>query len=312
MHGKPVLVPAPCPLCDKHKVELNKQDQSIRRVKKEDLTAAQKVIKEKNNEIYKEAVKWEAKKFYIVRGIDKGLEKDGVKFWRFKHNYRNQGTLDKLLPILDEYVTLNQKTFYDPMNGTDLSIIMADSEFNGRVYKSITAITYRGTSQLHADAILANEWLKDDTTWRDIFLPKKAPNITPFEYLEMAVNGTTPYWDDTDSSKKRWVFPGRPDLEEAANNRERNLDADYGKEHEMASDLAPTYHQKPVIDNSNITNMAIEVLAEQPVAPVAQAPVAPVAQAPVAQAPVAQAPVADPSTFIGNDTDGEDYDDLPF
>jgi hypothetical protein len=36
---------------------------------------AQLAIKAKNDEIYKEAIKWEAKKFYIVRGIDKGAEK---------------------------------------------------------------------------------------------------------------------------------------------------------------------------------------------------------------------------------------------
>jgi len=235
--GNPIYVITPCPLCAKYKTLIARQDQSLKGIKKENMTASQLEIKAKNDAIYKEAIKWEAKKYYIVRGVDKGAEKDGVKFWRFKHNYKNQGTLDKLLPILQEFVEVNQADFSSPVNGTDLSIIMTDSEFNGHVYKTISAITYRGKSALHQDRDIAQSWLDDNTTWREVFLPKKAPNVTPHEYLEMVVNGVNPYWDDIDATNKHWVFPGRPDLEEAANNRTRNLDADEDENFEQASDL---------------------------------------------------------------------------
>jgi len=252
-NGNPVLVPAPCPLCAKYKKELAKQDQSIRGIKKENMTEAQKKIKAKNDEIYKEAIKWEAKKFYIIRGIDKGAEKDGVKFWRFKHNYKNQGTLDKLLPILEEYTITHQADFSDPINGTDLTIIMTDSEFNGYVYKSISAITYRSKSPLSNDPIVMKQWLDDNTTWRDVFKPKSAPNITPYEYLEMLANGANPYWDDSDPNNKHWVFPGRPDLEEAANTRGRNLDSDEDN-FEYASDINDYDDEEyPRVTISNIT-----------------------------------------------------------
>ena len=171
-------------------------------------------VKAKNDEIWKEASKFEAKKFYILRGIDKGKQKDGVKFWRFKHNYKNQGTLDKLLPILEMYMAENQADFSDAINGTDLNIMMTDSEFSGRVYKAITAITAKGKSVLHIDPIVAQAWLDDDITWRDVFKPKQAPNMPPHDFLEAVANGVSPYWEDTDQSNKRWVFPGRPDLEE--------------------------------------------------------------------------------------------------
>ena len=256
MNGSPVLVPAPCPLCDKHRKLLSKQDPSLKGIKKENMNDAQLKIKAKNDEIYKEAIKWDAKKFYIVRGIDKGLEKDGVKFWRFKHNYRNQGTLDKLLPILEEYFSTQKADFSDPNNGTDLTIMMTDSEFNGRVYKAISAISYRGKSPLHTDPLIAREWLDDDITWRDVFLPKKAPNITPYEFLEMVANGTNPYWDDSDPQNKRWVFPGRPDLEELANNRSRNLDADSNQNFEQASDLTEQ-HTKSNVTIGNITESKV-------------------------------------------------------
>jgi len=248
--GKPLMVHAPCPVCAKHKELLAKQDPSLKGIKKENMNDAQLEIKAKNDEIYKEAVKWQAKKFYIVRGIDKGLEKDGVKFWRFKHNYRNQGTLDKLLPVLEDYMTTQKADFTDPINGTDLNIIMTDSEFNGHVYKAISAITARGKSTLHPDNQVMEAWLNDDSTWRDVFLPKKAPNITPYEYLEMVVKGETPYWEDTDQNNKHWVFPNRPDLEEKANTRTMNLD-DKEEDFELASDLKNM--TQPQVNIGNVT-----------------------------------------------------------
>jgi len=254
-NNNPVLVPAPCPLCARHKKWLAKQDPSLKGIKKENLNDAQKVVKAKNDEIYKEAIKWEAKKFYIVRGIDKGAEKDGVKFWRFKHNYKNQGTLDKLLPILEDYMSSQQQDFSDAVNGTDLNIIMTDSEFNGHVYKAISAITAKGKSPLNGDPLVVRAWLDDDITWRDVFLPKKAPNTTPYEFLEMVANGTNPYWDDTDANNKHWVFPGRPDLEEAANTRKRNLDSDSEEEFEQASDLID--EEYPRVTISNITESKV-------------------------------------------------------
>ena len=235
--GQPVMIPAYCPLCAKHKAELAKQDPSLFGIKKEQMNERQLAIKAKNDEIYKEAIKWEAKKFYIIRGIDKGRVADGVKFWRFKHNFKNQGTLDKLLPILEDYVNSAKADFACPVNGTDLSITMTDSEFNGRTYKSISAITAKGKSVLHEDPVVVEQWLEDDMTWRDVFLPKKAPGITSEEFLEMVVEGQNPYWDDSDPQNKKWVFPGRPDLEKAANTRNRTFGKEDDENFEQASDL---------------------------------------------------------------------------
>jgi len=271
--GIQIMIPAPCPLCAKNKKLIATQDQSLKGIKKENMNDDQLKIKAKNDEIYKDAIKWEAKKFYIVRGIDKGQEKDGVKFWRFKHNYKNQGTLDKLLPIIQEYMEVQQADFSNPQNGTDLSIIMTDSEFNGHVYKTISAISYRGKSPLHSDPLVARQWLDDDIIWRDVFLPKRAPNTTPYEFLEMIVRGENPYWDDTDASNKHWVFPNRPDLEEAANTRNRNLDADAEEDFEQASDLDEEYPRVTINNiteskvgtyNDNASDLGAEILANAP------------------------------------------------
>jgi len=271
--GNPMLVPAPCPLCARYKKWIAKQDPSLKGIKKENMNDAQKVVKAKNDEIYKEAIKWEAKKFYIVRGIDKGAEKDGVKFWRFKHNYKNQGTLDKLLPILEDYMSSQQADFSDANTGTDLNIIMTDSEFNGHVYKAISAITAKGKSLLNNDSLVTRQWLDDDITWRDVFMPKKAPNTTPYEFLEMVAAGNSPYWEDTDQNNKHWVFPGNPDLEELANTRKANLDADNEEDFEQASDLMDEEYPRVTISNiteskvgeytDNASDLGKEILAER-------------------------------------------------
>jgi glutaredoxin len=258
-NGQPMMIPAPCPLCIKAKKILAQQDPSLKGVKKDDMNEMQKKVFEKNKEIFTEASKWEAKKFYIVRGIDKGAEKDGVKFWRFKHNFKNQGTLDKLLPILELFMTENQADFSSAENGTDLNIIMTDTEFQGHSYKQISAITAKGKSSLHADPIVARQWLDDDITWRDVFLPKKAPGIDAYQFLEMVVSGTNPYWDDIDQNNKHWVFPGRPDLEAAANTRTRNLDADNDEAFEQASDLDEEY---PRVTVSNITEANVGTFSD--------------------------------------------------
>jgi len=110
---------------------------------------------------------------------------------------------------------------------------------NGRQYRTISAIIPKPPSKLHEDSLVAQQWANDKTTWRDVFKPKSAPNITPYEFLQMLVEGNDPYWDDTDSNNKKWVFPGRPDLEEKANNRSTNLDADAPSNNfKQASDIA--------------------------------------------------------------------------
>lgn len=298
-NGKPMLIPSPCPLCEKAKKLLATQDPSLKNVKKEDLTEAQKKVWEKNRLIFIEANKWDVKKFYIVKGVDKGAPKDGVKFWRFKHNFKNQGTLDKLYPVLDDFCSQNGVGFDDSKNGTDLSIIMADTTFNNRVYKQISAITTRGKSLLHDDSVVLRQWLDDTTTWRDVFLPRKAPNITPYDFLVTIVNGTNPYWEDTDASNKHWVFPGNPDLELKANTRKANLDADDDDGFEQASDVVNS--DEPRVTISNVTQQTVGTYQEDAVDITAK---------------VSSPEVIDEHDDLAGDADdlppSGDYDDLPF
>lgn len=315
-NDKPIYVERDCPFCNEKERILAKQDSSLKGVNKDSMTPQQKEIFDKNKEIFKEAQKWDAKQFYIISGIDRLAEKDGKKFWRFKHNYRNSGVLDKLMPVLSDFVDSYGVDFTDPVKGADLNITVVDAKLpNGKPYKEVSAISMKQPSPLHNDSLIAKKWLEDDTSWRDVFKPASAPVITPEEYMSMIIEEKDPYWDDSNPQNKHWVFPGRPDLEEKAkeliknksNNdvKSKELDEkinqldnkignlthndvkDYSDNH---TDLTGGQSNTPTNESSNTSNGEnVGSGAEQPSQP------------------------QNESTTSGNDTSNdEDFDDLPF
>lgn len=243
-NGEKIMVFPSCPLCDKHDRIMGRLDESVRYKKREVLNNEQKKIFDENKKIFKEAKYYEAAKFFIVKGIDRKAEDDGPKFWRFRDSFTNRGVMDKLKTVLMDYVNRYGKDFMSPINGTDLSIMMTDARTPAGVsYKDISTIQCSEPCPLSKDEHIANFWLNDPSTWREVFKPKKAPNITPYEYLEFLANGMDPYYDET---LKRWVFPDRPDLEALANKRDSDLTANKSNE-EYASDLD---------DDVNISNIS--------------------------------------------------------
>lgn len=232
-NNKPVMVSQYCPLCAKSAKMRSKLEKNV--PKKENLkTDQEKAAFERNKSILSESNKFEAKLYYIIRGVDRGAEKDGVKFWRFKHNFKSQGIHDKLWkPIIQAYYKQTGKVYSDPVNGIDLMISVVDNSFNGRTFRDVSSIIPRyPATPLHSDPLIAKQWLDDKTTWREVFKPKKAPGIDETQYLALAAEErepgqkfdmrNTPYYDE---ETKKWIFPNHPDLEAAANTRTQNLDA---------------------------------------------------------------------------------------
>lgn len=258
--GKPVMVKHTCPLCEKSEYFLSQQDKSLIGTKKEDMTQEQLAIKAKNDELWTKGVYWQAKKFHIVKGIDRGVEKDGVKFWRFKDNRKHQGVLDKLIPALSDYMSYSKKLFYDVDGGCDISITMSDVPMPNnpsRTYKDVSSINNRGTVPLSNDPIIRDQWLNDKTTWRDVFRKPNAPNVTTEELYELIAEGNMPYWDDSNQNDKKWVFPGHPELQTKANTRDLNLDADKNKQ-------ASAPQQQESISNMSSTTQPIQNNVQEP------------------------------------------------
>jgi hypothetical protein len=149
------------------------------------------------NEVYEElistgresdkqlATQYKSRKFYIVKVIDRDNEEDGVKFWRFKHNYKQEGILDKIIPIWKAKGDVT-----DSDNGRDLILELTKAKTpKGAFYTVIQTVMYDDPSPTHEDSKKASTWINDELTWEDVYSKK------PIEYLEAIAKGDTPRWD---------------------------------------------------------------------------------------------------------------------
>ena len=131
------------------------------------------------------AKQYKARKFYIVKVIDRDNEQDGVKFWRFKHNYKNEGILDKIIPIWR-----NKGDITDSEKGRDIILELTKAKTpKGAAYTVIQTIMHDDPTPVHDNKETMESWLSDELTWQDVYSKK------PEEYLEAIARGETPRWD---------------------------------------------------------------------------------------------------------------------
>ena len=149
------------------------------------------------NEVYEElmstgkesdkqlATQYRSRKFYIVKVVDRDNEQDGVKFWRFKHNYKQEGILDKIIPIWKAKGDIT-----DPDNGRDLILELTKSKTpKGATYTVIQTVMYDDPAPISKDTDQMADWVGNEMTWEDVYSKK------PVEYLEALARGETPRWD---------------------------------------------------------------------------------------------------------------------
>ena len=135
---------------------------------------------------------YRSRKFYIVKVIDRDHEADGVKFWRFKHNHKGDGVIDKIFPIFR-----NKGDVTNPENGRDFILSLALTKAGtGKEYTSINSVIPEDAGPLHTDDNVAKTWLEDELTWSDVYSKKSE------DYLEMVAKGEIPRWDN---ETKKWV-----------------------------------------------------------------------------------------------------------
>ena len=133
--------------------------------------------------------------FYIVKGIDREKVEDGVKFWRFKHNWKQNGIFDKILPVFTKKGDIT-----DPINGRDIIITATETTgTNNIVYTTVSSIMPEDVSRLSDDDEQLKELVNDKLTWKDVYKSKEV------EYLQAVVEGKAPYWDE---SQKKMITPG--------------------------------------------------------------------------------------------------------
>ena len=138
------------------------------------------------------ARQYRSRKFYIVKVIDRDHEQDGPKFWRFKHNAKGDGVLDKIFPIFR-----NKGDITNPETGRDLILSLALTKAGtGKEYTTINSVIPEDVGALHTDANVAKTWIDDELVWSDVYSKKGE------DYLEMVAKGEVPRWDSTSN---KWV-----------------------------------------------------------------------------------------------------------
>jgi len=207
-----------CPLCNKYEKLLATQKRG------NDLSKADK---DKNSEIFKNAVNYQAKKFYILKIVDFGSLKDGVKFWRFKHNFKQEGVKDMLIDAVKRYKQKNLKTenpttgdFTDLKFGCDLEVNTKKKTLPGKSfeYVAVSSIYTEDPSELSENIV---KILEPELTWRNIWEPTKiGTHINEYDYLKLCAEGNAPFYD---KDGKKWYVPNHPELEEKLNNRDQNV-----------------------------------------------------------------------------------------
>jgi hypothetical protein len=142
----------------------------------------EKALKATGSEEDKKIAKtYKASKFYLTRVIDRSKEDDGVKIWRFKHNYKGEGELDKMIPLFTKKGNLA-----DGREGRDLTLMLGRGDKNNT---KITSIMAEDPSMLTENKEKAKAWVKDTMSWKEIY------KASPVEYLEIIANGENPVWD---------------------------------------------------------------------------------------------------------------------
>lgn len=137
------------------------------------------------------AKKYNARKTYIVKVIDRDHEDHGVKFWRFNEDYTKKGVYDKIYGIITSLKS--NKDVSNGDSGRDLSLTINRDQ---KGFAVVTSITPLDSTSLSENAEQKSEWLSDKRTWRDVYGVKK------YDYLEIIVKGGTPVWD---KEEKKYV-----------------------------------------------------------------------------------------------------------
>tara|TARA_R110000772_G_scaffold71651_9_gene156911 strand:- start:14862 stop:15809 length:948 start_codon:yes stop_codon:yes gene_type:complete len=136
------------------------------------------------------AKKYSARKMYILKVVERGNEKEGVKFWRFNHAWDGGGTLDKIMGA----VKAVKHDITDPKSGRDLILNIARNQFKVPIVQSV-AYPLESTP-LSEDDNEASVWANDTRTWRDVY------SLRDYNYLKIVVSGEVPAWS---KENDKWV-----------------------------------------------------------------------------------------------------------
>jgi hypothetical protein len=180
-----------------HKAEVNGEYKTFACLKEERNEAcpfceAREMLLSTGEESKKElAKKYKARLMYVVKVIDRDNEAEGVKFWRFNHDFSKEGIYDKIVGVMNGLK--KNKDITDLEQGRDLVLTINRNQNNVPV---VSAISPDDASPLTDDSAKKETWLADKRTWEDVY------SVKSYDYLKIIVKGDIPVWD---KENKCWV-----------------------------------------------------------------------------------------------------------
>lgn len=124
---------------------------------------------------------------YVARVIDRNDEDFGVKFWKF-----NQAIYENIIDIYKNN-KVDDINIFDKLAGKDLIITIKKKDGKSKI-TNISAANKQTPLAATEDNI--NKLITDEKVWTDVY------GIKPYEYLDLVINGKTPFFDKT---QKMWV-----------------------------------------------------------------------------------------------------------
>lgn len=156
------------------------------------------------------AKKFNARKMYVIKVIDRDNEADGVKFWRFNHDFRKEGVYDKIMGLMAAI----KKDVTNADTGRDLVISINKNQNDAAIVSSIASLD---PSPLSENAEQRAEWLGDGSVWQDVYATKN------YEFLEIVVMGGVPVWD---KEAKKFVDKNAVGKKEGKGNSDNDGDSE--------------------------------------------------------------------------------------
>lgn len=297
----------PCASCDKEEALKTQGFERRKAIKAQYGEEAMKNDPEAKATL-KSANYYGARKFYVVRGVNRANQNLGIRYWFIKESYTNKGIWDNLGPMIDAMVNAGID-ISDPYQGRDINLTISDlPKFDGSgTYKGVTSMMFDPVpTPLALSEEEVNRLIHDPLEWKQLRQPLAVRGwLNASQFIEEAVNGRMPYWDKNvkvGDFAGAWIITppgGVPFVATYENSPEKQAaqsqpvnEADLHATHlgAPASPQAPAYQapQQPAYAPA-------PVAPQQPTyAPAPQAPVAPQqpAYAPAPQAPAYQAPYA--------------------
>lgn len=225
-----------CPLCSKA-YELFKQAKALKNDGKENMAQP----------LYDRAKQLMNKSTYFVRVIDRSLENEGVKFWRFNKSFKGEGIMDKLIDLYDnkkdaykEKDPNSNYNIFDLNNGRDiiLTIKRAYDKQGKELPNAISIDASDSESPLTTDMELFDKWINDPKKWYNAY------TIRTNDYLSIIADGEIP----VKNSEGKWVSESLRNEEMSAKEQEAKEIAEESEKILAQENIKPTSTMKATVE----------------------------------------------------------------